>query len=266
MKIVEIPNTHICFASAIYYLDADMNVIKKIIPPSIKLFFRINQRRYIDQVSGNNKLFAKKNSTAHGLYPAITIEQPIKNSVSSVGKIHNLSVAITKLNNIIIQPGEIFSFWKLVGNPSQQNGYQKSRSIINGELEAAIGGGLCQLSGLIYFLALQAGLVITERHAHSIDIYTEEERFTPLGSDATVTYGYKDLRFINPYHFPLLIAFQLSADTLTGTILAEEKITPREIIFEYRKTSTHTEVDTIGENSRNSLIISTNRYKKLQQL
>ena len=263
MKITEIPNTHICFRGLMYYLHLNMSIIRKLIPTSIKLSYRLNRRRRSDRISGNNKLFAKEFADPSGFYPVVIIDQPVKTTTASLNKIHNLSLAIAGINNITIKASEIFSFWELVGNPSQQNGYQKSRSIINGELEAAIGGGLCQLSGLIYFLALQAGLVITERHAHSIDIYTEEERFTPLGSDATVTYGYKDLRFMNPYSFPLVIAFQLSAETLTGTILAKEKIVPHKIIFEYRKSSTHTEVDTIGESSGNSFIISTNSYKKL---
>ena len=240
-----------------------MGSFKKIIPSSLKLFYRINQRRCKDIFNGTSKKIARRVSKEYEFHPVVTIEQPIKLTDSTHNKIHNLSLAIAKLNNIIIQPGEIFSFWQLVGNPSQKNGYQKSRSIINGEVEAAVGGGLCQLSGSIYFLAIQSGLKITERHAHSIDIYTEEERFTPLGSDATVTYGYKDLRFINPYNFPIVISFQLTADTLTGDLLAKEKPEPRKIIFEYRKMSTHTEVDTIGENNGGRFIISSDRYKTL---
>jgi len=57
------------------------------------------------------------------------------------------------------------------------------------------GGGLCQLSGIIYHAVLEAGLEILERHPHSLDIYTATTRYTPLGSDAAVVYGHKDLRF-----------------------------------------------------------------------
>ena len=240
-----------------------MQGIKKIIPSSLKLFYKVSKRRCKDIFNGNYKRFALRYSNEDEFYPVIKIEQPIKATGTTLNKINNLSIAINKLNNIIIQPGEIFSFWKLVGNPSAKNGYKKSRSIINGEVDAAIGGGLCQLSGLIYFLALQGGLKITERHAHSIDIYTEEERFTPLGTDATVAYGYKDLRFINQYHFPVVLIFHLTNDSLTGNLLSKEKIAPCCIAFEYRKFDGYTEVDTIAENNEDHFIINSGRYKTL---
>ncbi len=243
-----------------------MNILKKFIPASLKLFYRINQRGYIDRSSGNYKIFAKEFSVAPDFHPVVMIEQFIKSNALSVNKIHNLSLAIGKLNNIIIQPGHIFSFWQLVGNPTQKNGYQKSRSIINGEVEAAIGGGLCQLSGLIYFLAIQAGLIIAERHAHSVDIYTEEERFTPLGSDATVAYGYKDLRFLNPYGFPVCISFELAATRLKGVLSATEKIIPLNIEFEYRRSLQYTEVDTFNENNGVRYFINTSLYSRLPNI
>ena len=240
-----------------------MNVLKKFIPASLKLFYRLNQRRRKDRVSGNNKLFATAFSPDPAKYTVVVIEQPVKANATAINKVHNLSLAITQLNNIIIQPGQIFSFWYLVGDPSKKNGYQKSRSIINGELEAAVGGGLCQLSGLIYFLALQAGLTITERHAHSIDIYKEEERFAPLGSDATVAYGYKDLRFINPYDFTIRLNFQLTPTCLKGSITANEKLQPISIAFEYRKLPGHTVVDTIYDTNGNRFIINSSCYGQL---
>ena len=240
-----------------------MYKLKKIIPAPLRLFYRINQRRCKDIFNGTHKKFARQFLNEHEFSLIVTIDQPVKLTYTSVNKIHNLSLALIKLNNIIIQPGEIFSFWKLVGNPSQKNGYKKSRSIINGEVEAAIGGGLCQLSGLIYFLAIQAGLKITERHAHSIDIYKEEERFTPLGSDATVAYGYKDIRFINKYDFPVALRFQLTNDILTGDLLANEKIAPCKIKFEYNTSGMYTYCNTLWEKNGQSDVICSNRYKKL---
>ena len=112
---------------------------------------------------------------------------------------HNLKLAIQSIESVDILPREIFSFWKIVGNPSKRNGFIGSRSIINGQVTNSIGGGLCQLSGLVYYLSLKSGLEILERHNHSMDIYTEETRFTPLGSDATVVYGYKDLKIRNNF-------------------------------------------------------------------
>lgn len=217
----------------------------------------------MDGINGNSKSFANKFCEPLLFQTILTITQPIKTTAASANKIHNLSLAIARINNILIQPGEIFSFWHLAGKPSQKNGYQKSRSIINGEMEAALGGGLCQLSGLIYFLALRAGLQVIERHAHSIDIYKEEERFTPLGSDATVAYGYKDLRFLNQTVFPVCISFELTDNLLKGIIRGTEITEPLTIEFEQRIFKGYTDVDTTCKNEEGQHILHTDRYHQL---
>ena len=242
---------------------------KKYIPISLKLFFKIRFRTASDFFNGHTKIICKAKNIRLQL-PAtlkqiVSIAQEIKVNETSTNKIHNLSLAINKINNIEIAPGYIFSFWKLIGNPAEKNGYRKSRSIVDGELETAIGGGLCQLSGLLYFLSLQTGLTIVERHQHSIDIYKDEERFTPLGSDATVSYGYKDFRFINNFKFPVYISFKLTSNLLTGTVLATENIKLCTIKFEYKKFSAFTQVETICTSNGQSTIVANNNYALLKQ-
>ena len=241
-----------------------MRRIKKIVPASLKLVYTVNKRRCRDLINGEQKRFAGRIGSAENFLPVVCLEQEVKPNVSAENKIHNLGLAIDTLNNIVIKPGEIFSFWHLVGNPSQKNGYRKSRSIIGGEIDAAVGGGLCQLSGMIYFIAIKAGLAVTERHPHSLDIYKEEERFTPLGSDATVVYGYKDLRFVNNYPFPVCLSFQLTKNALTGSLSAAEKMEPRKIEFLYNRSGAHTLVDTICEYNGKRSVISSNSYQSLQ--
>ena len=237
-----------------------MNYWKKHIPPFLKLFIKQSARKGRDFFNGTTQKFATTFSSQNDLYEIIEITQAIKTTPTTLNKIHNLSLAIKKINNINIKPGEIFSFWQLVGNPSEKNGYQKSRSIVNGEIEAAVGGGLCQLSGLIYFLAIKAGLAIMERHAHSMDIYTEEERFTPLGSDATVVYGYKDLRFKNTFDFDIQLQFLLTNTSLSGAVFCKEKLQFGDIEFKYNRNNNFVEVVTIQKKEANSKIIATNKY------
>ena len=237
-----------------------MQMVKRFIPASLKLWYAVNKRRSRDFLNGNDKKFAIQGCAQNDLLPAFTIKQPVKSNESTVNKVHNLGLAIHKLNDTLIAPGRLFSFWQMVGNPSQKNGYKKSRSIVGNNLQEEVGGGLCQLSGLIYFLALHAGLTITERHAHSLDIYKEEERFTPLGSDATVAFGYKDLRLLNPYAFPVCFSFQLTPELLTGTIFAREKITACSIEFEYNKNRTETKVTTISKTNGNAVVIAQDSY------
>ena len=126
---------------------------------------------------------------------------------------------------------KIFSFWKIVGSPSQRKGFVESRSLINDKLEASVGGGLCQLSGLIYFMSLHANLEILERHNHSADIYTEETRFTPLGSDATVAYGYKDLKIRNTLDGPIRFNFSLNENSIAIHLMHDRLIQSNNVEF-----------------------------------
>jgi vancomycin resistance protein VanW len=87
------------------------------------------------------------------------------------------------------------------------------------------------LSGLLYHLALVGGLEIVERHAHSVDIYREHERYTPLGADATVVWGFKDLRLRNPYPFAVAITCFLDGMRLVGQLRSPEAGPALEVSF-----------------------------------
>lgn len=136
-----------------------------------------------------------------------------------------------QIEPVVIAPGQTFSFWHSLGNPTQKRGYQEGRALMNGQLKATIGGGLCQLSGLIYLLALHTDFAMCERHAHSKDIYTDETRFAPLGSDATVVYGYKDLRIKNQTQTPMRFQFELYKTHITATIMSIDVIPKYTIEF-----------------------------------
>jgi vancomycin resistance protein VanW len=159
----------------------------------------------------------------------------------------------------VLEPNAIFSFWHLVGNPSEKNGYKKGRNILNGKLSEAIGGGLCQLSGILHHVALFAGLQILERHAHTLDLYKDEERFTPLGTDATIVYGYKDLRFRQTLPFPIFFQFQIKNDALICELWAKERIFVQEIEFIKVDEGEFVKVEAV----RNGEILEVARYKKM---
>ena len=146
-------------------------------------------------------------------------------------KRHNLQLAIHKIQNVIILPGQIFSFWHLVGNPNKAAGYVEGRTIQGEQVALTFGGGLCQLSGLLYFLSLKAALKIVERHPHSRDIYTDATRFAPLGSDATVVYGYKDLRFENTLDVALCFRIEINENNIYATLCSPQSIPEFKIEF-----------------------------------
>ena len=81
-------------------------------------------------------------------------------------KVINLKLAAPKIHGILIRPGEIFSYWRLIGKPSRMKGYVKGMVLQDGSVSAGIGGGLCQLSNLIFWMAAHSPLTIVERHRH----------------------------------------------------------------------------------------------------
>ncbi|TGL48737.1 hypothetical protein EHQ59_14765 [Leptospira kemamanensis] len=183
----------------------------------------------------------------------VTLTLPILPSPLKDGKLQNLQIAISRINERVLHPGKIFSFWHLIGNPTQSKGYTEGRVIRKGVVSSEIAGGLCQLSGIIYYLSLELGLDILERYPHTRDLYTEETRFTPLGTDASVVYPKKDLRIRNPFPFPLQFSFELTEDTLTIRIRSPKKLPRYQLQFQqiqkngYSNVSVYRESDGNGE-------------------
>lgn len=112
-------------------------------------------------------------------------------------KITNLRLAIGKLDGLLIRPGETFSYWRSIGKPTRRKGYQDGMVLHYGGFHSGVGGGLCQLSNLIYWMTLHTPLTVTERHRHSYDVFPDEQRTQPFGSGATCSYNYLDLQLQN---------------------------------------------------------------------
>ena len=112
-------------------------------------------------------------------------------------KVTNLKLASEKLNGLTLKPGETFSFWRLVGKPTKGKGFLEGMVLTNGSFTDGVGGGLCQLSNLIYWMALHTPLNVTERWRHTHDVFPDANRTQPFGSGATVVYNYVDLQIKN---------------------------------------------------------------------
>ena len=201
----------------------------------------------------------KTPDTAEGFKSQIIEKQEIKRGELFDNKLNNIRLTASKLSGLIIPRGAIFSFWHLVGNPSEGNGFQTSRIIRNGEVDFEIGGGVCQVSGLVYVAALKAGLKILERHNHSVDIYQEHERIAPLGSDATVVYGAKDLQFLNDSDSAIQLLFNtLNEEEIGITVLSSSKIEEKILYFDRQDAGQKRIVTTYGEwqGMREQLVVS----------
>jgi vancomycin resistance protein VanW len=233
------------------------SIVKALIPPKLRFFIRVLWIASTDLITGTQSRFAKNSQKelerAQTWPERITIVQPINVSEWAENKKYNLQIAISRFQNLSFYPNQIFSFWHYVGNPTKKAGYKKGINIIKGQLDFDYGGGLCQLSGLLYHLALTAGLGIVERHPHSTDLYTDETRYTPLGADATTAYGYKDLRLKNTLDVPLCFRIRIDENQLIGSLCAPESIREYELRFDKVLVDELEEVNTLRRNKSGDL-------------
>lgn len=210
--------------------------MKRLVPAPWRLQLRLAQRYWRDWRSGLHRRLAARDPVpgqAAGLAPQLIVSQTPGTASGALldNKLHNLGIAIARLETLVIHSGQVFSFWHAVGRPSVGAGYREGRTITGAALGTSVGGGLCQLSGMAYLLALQAGLQILERHPHSRDLYTDSTRFAPLGADATVVYGYKDLRFRNTGAVPIRLRCTLDAMGVRMALCAAEPLEVCEVEF-----------------------------------
>lgn len=143
-------------------------------------------------------------------------------------KVDNLSIVVGCLNGALLRPGETFSFYKLVGKPTAKRGFKMGMELSNGVPRPGIGGGICQSTNLLHWLALHSPLTISERHHHSIDPFPDDGRVLPWASGAAVFYNYLDFQLTNNTQW----TFQLNL-WLTNTLLEGEIRVSEELDFAY---------------------------------
>lgn len=147
-------------------------------------------------------------------------------------KITNLKLAIARIDGLILQPGETFSFWRGVGKPSRRKGYVDGMVLHYGKFKHGVGGGLCQLTNLLYWMALHSPLEIRERHRHSYDVFPDSGRTQPFGSGATCSYNYLDLKLYNPSDEPVQLHVFLNHENLVGELRAASPSLYRYEVYE----------------------------------
>ena len=133
----------------------------------------------------------------------------------------NLELAIKHIDKIIIKPNEVFSIWKLVGRPSKRKGYLEGLVLNNGKIDKDIGGGLCQLGNLLFWIFAHSPLTIKERYRHGFDVFPDVKRKVPFGAGATLAYNYIDLQVKNDTNNTFIIELWLDDTHLHGKLTSE---------------------------------------------
>ncbi|PHI30407.1 VanW family protein [Budvicia aquatica] len=147
-------------------------------------------------------------------------------------KVINLRLATEAIGGIIIGPGEYFSFCQLVGKPSRERGFVEGMELSFGEARSGIGGGICQLSNLIHWMAMHSPLVVIERANHSFDPFPDEGRVLPFGSGAAIFYNYIDLVLHNPTEDSFQLVFNVAEHQLEGELLCSKPRTVKYHIYQ----------------------------------
>ena len=164
--------------------------------------------------------------TTQNILTKLAITEELGNYSTSLKKkeentIYNIRLASDVINGILIKPQEIFSFNKYIGPAEKADGYKESTIIANGVFVNGYGGGICQVSSTLYNAALLANLPIIERYNHSV--YGEATKYVPLGQDAAIFYGFKNLRFKNNSDHAVVIFSKVFRDALQVSIFGEDE-------------------------------------------
>lgn len=147
-------------------------------------------------------------------------------------KITNLKLAIPHVDNILIRPGEMFSFCKLVGKPTARKGYVMGMELSFGQARPGIGGGICQISNMIHWLVIHSPLTVVQRAQHSFDPFPDEGRVLPFGSGAAIFYNYIDYQFKNTTQDTYQLRIWLTDQHIEGELRVDNEPVNKYHIFE----------------------------------
>ena len=194
-----------------------------------------SMRRYLLWASGKYR-FAKEQQR-RDIFPhqAADHATPLLRQLRDVdmqyqyNKITNLRLAAERLDGLVLRPGETLSFWQRVGKPTQRKGYLDGLVPYCGQIRYAVGGGLCQMTNLLFWMTLHTPLTVVERYRHSHDVFPDSGRTQPFGSGATCAYPHRDLMIRNDTQEAFQLRLQVGEENLEGRWLCQ-----RPPAFRYR--------------------------------
>lgn len=140
-----------------------------------------------------------------------------------MNKVHNLKLAAKTMDRLIIKPKETFSFFQLVRNADQNEPFKDGLNLVDGKIVGSYGGGLCQLSNLLFWMFLHTPLTIIERHGHAVESFPSTTDDLPCGTDATINEGWLDLKVRNNTDTTFQIIILFDDEFMYGHILSDNE-------------------------------------------
>lgn len=129
----------------------------------------------------------------------------------------NLKKACEMLNGLVLQPGQEFSYNETLGERTKDKGWLPAPAYSGTTLVDSPGGGICQVSSTLYLASVYAELTVLERVNHGFPV-----SYIPLGMDATVNWGFTDLKLRNDTPMPVKILAEETDDLVKVSILGTE--------------------------------------------
>lgn len=173
---------------------------------------------------------------------------------SSYNRDNNLRVATKMLSEIVVLPGEDFSFFGVIGNPSAEKGFKEAGVIVNHQSATALAGGICEVATSLNTVVVNAGIK-TNAQNHSVNV----GYLNSTDHEATVTYdGGIDLKFTNTLKYPIMIMQSVSGGNVTSKLFKVKVF--KNIIFENKVTQEREKEKFIAQKQLAKNIISQTKY------
>ncbi|HST81634.1 MAG TPA: VanW family protein [Kineosporiaceae bacterium] len=195
-------------------------------------------RREIQWRSCGSTLRLERGSAESYPHAVMEHETPLFRQLAGVdqqlqrNKVVNLRLALERLDGLILPPGQRFSFWWHVRKATARRGFLDGVVLSHGQVVAGVGGGLCQLTNLIYWMTLHTPLTVVERWRHSYDVFPDTGRTQPFGSGATCAWPVLDLQITNPTTTAFRLGLGLSNTHLQGAWTADAAVTTTYQVYE----------------------------------
>lgn len=170
---------------------------------------------------------------------------------------NNVELAASAVNNLVLEPGEEFSFNRSVGPRTDGRGYRPAPSYLGPDSPSTVGGGICLVSSGLYQAALESNCKVVERVPHMRTIAS-----VPPGLDATVWYGQADLKFKNTFNFPIQISAECADNNLRVKLLGQKSSARATLkTFVASRTRDEVQVEVFRDLAGKQILVSRDLYR-----
>ncbi len=132
---------------------------------------------------------------------------------STQNRIDNVVLAAQSINGLELAPGEQFSYNDALGERTTERGYKAAGAYSGGQVVQEVGGGICQVSSMVYYAALLSNLQIDTRTCHYFPV-----SYVNPGMDATVSWGGPEFKFTNNRDWPIRIEASVDESAKSVTV------------------------------------------------